>query len=408
MTEMVVVVVVDTNLRRRLQSIFRSRYLLVESTESATSAVHIVSRNSVDLLILDRQSLDGNEDLISSVRQLPDAPEILLLTEREDAEERASYLAMGCAAVLPQSLSAAKIRGVIESLQERVRARRPKVVDRVRSIGPPRLSDFVSNSRMMREFMSVVERVASSSTTLLLHGETGVGKERLAHAIHNSGPRSSGPFVAVNCAALTESLLESELFGHEEGAFTGAVRTRRGSFELADKGTLFLDEIGEMPLHLQVKLLRALQEREIQRVGGEKVIHVDVRVMAATNRDLAVNVEEGVFRRDLYYRLSVIALQIPPLRERREDIPELIDGYINLFRSQIPHQAFKVSPEAFDALVQHDWPGNVRELINVIERALLLSPHDEIRLTDLPLELRRYGNATAFSPSFTSWRKPNG
>jgi DNA-binding NtrC family response regulator len=219
---------------------------------------------------------------------------------------------------------------------------------------------------------------------LLIMGETGVGKERLARAIHAEGPRSSGPFVAVNCGALPETLLESELFGHEEGAFTGASRARRGWFELSHDGTIFLDEIGEMPLHLQVKLLHVLQNHEVQRLGSERASAIDVRVIAATNRDLLTDVEEKLFRRDLYYRLGVINLSIPPLRERREDIPALVDDYISRFRTTIGREVTSISPDALQGLVNYSWPGNVRELINVIERAVLLCDGDTIRVADLP------------------------
>ena len=232
--------------------------------------------------------------------------------------------------------------------------------------------------------MRVVSRVVDGEASLLLLGETGVGKERLARAIHAEGPRAQGPFVTVNCGALPEALLESELFGHEEGAFTGATRSRRGMFELAHGGTLFLDEIGEMPYHLQVKLLRAVQEHEIQPVGSEKATTIDVRVMAATNCDLAQDVDAGEFRRDLYYRLSVVSLTVPPLRERRQDIPELVDSYIDYFSTRIGGEVSGIASDALDALGDYAWPGNVRELINVIERAMLLADDDEIALEDLP------------------------
>jgi len=224
--------------------------------------------------------------------------------------------------------------------------------------------------------------VVKSDSALLVLGETGVGKERLARSIHSESARSAGPFVTVNCGALPENLLESELFGHEEGAFTGAVRARRGYFELAHRGTIFLDEIGEMPLHLQVKLLRVLEDKRIQRVGSEKPIEVDVRIMAATNRDLKNEMEAHRFRADLYYRLAVLTLTVPPLRERREDIAELARGFLDRIRRQLGRPVTGFHPDAMEALLRHDWPGNVRELINVIERAVLLAPENEIRVSD--------------------------
>ena len=231
----------------------------------------------------------------------------------------------------------------------------------------------------------------------LILGETGVGKERLARAIHNEGPRSKAPFITVNCAALPETLLESELFGHEEGAFTGAVRARRGYFELANGGTIFLDEIGEMPLHLQAKLLQVLQDRTLRPIGSEKIVEIDVRVIAATNRDLKEEIKIKRFREDLYYRLSVVSLTIPPLSERRQDIPLLIDSYIDHFCTRFGRPLKKASKDAQAVLVGYEWPGNVRELINVIERALILCSGEEITLLDLPDNIYHGTVATAES-----------
>ena len=240
----------------------------------------------------------------------------------------------------------------------------------------------------MREFLSLVRRVADTDTTLLVLGETGVGKEYLSRAIHAESSRSDGPFIAVNCVALSESLLESELFGHVEGAFTGAIRARRGYFELAHCGTLFLDEIGELPPQLQVKLLRALEERRIQPVGAEEEIEVDVRIIAATHRDLAEEVQARRFRSDLFYRLSVVTLEVPPLRARQEDIRGLVESNAEHFQFTMKRTAESVRGDALELLTQYSWPGNVRELINVVERAVLLCEGTEITPQDLPPEIR--------------------
>ena len=228
-----------------------------------------------------------------------------------------------------------------------------------------------------------------SDSTVLILGETGVGKERLARALHNEGKRSDKPFIVVNCGALPEGLLESELFGHEEGAFTGATRVRRGCFELAHSGTIFLDEIGEMPLHLQVKLLRVLDSREMQRIGSERLMAVDLRIIAATNRDLAEQVRDKGFRKDLYYRLNVVTLEIPPLRERLEDIPELARTYLAYQAPRIGCDVTEISERAMRMLRDYDWPGNVRELFNILERAILLCESDTIDLSDLSLEISK-------------------
>jgi DNA-binding NtrC family response regulator len=249
----------------------------------------------------------------------------------------------------------------------------------------------------MADFMKLVQRVVGSGTSLLILGETGVGKERLARAIHRASGRE-GAFVAVNCGALPESLLESELFGHEEGAFTGASRTRRGCFELAHRGTIFLDEIAEMPSHLQVRLLRVLQEREVQRVGAEWPLKVDVRVMAATSQELEQQVRAGRFRSDLLYRLGVVSLEVPPLRWRREDIPELVQSYINHFAAELGRDVQSIEPAALEALQRHDWPGNVRELINAIERATLLCDGPRIAPADLPQAVLAAADTVACGP----------
>jgi DNA-binding NtrC family response regulator len=237
----------------------------------------------------------------------------------------------------------------------------------------------------MRRLLELARRVSNTDTSLLVLGETGVGKEWLARAIHSEGARSALPFIAVNCAAVPETLLESELFGHERGAFTGAVRARRGCFELAHRGTLFLDEIGDIPVHLQAKLLRALQEREIQRLGAESSMRVDVRVIAATNQNLEVAIEDGLFRPDLFYRLSVVTLTIPPLRERREDIVPLVENYLEDFRQQMGRLDIEgIEESALEAMCNYEWPGNVRELINVVERAILLCDGEVITHEHLP------------------------
>jgi DNA-binding NtrC family response regulator len=262
----------------------------------------------------------------------------------------------------------------------------------------PKLADFISEGPTMQMFMQVVHRVVHSNSSLLILGETGVGKEHLARAIHAEGPRSPGPFVAINCAALAEQLLESELFGHEEGAFTGATRRRRGAFEMAHGGTLFLDEIGEMPLHLQAKFLRVLQDFEVRRVGGERAVEVDVRVMAASNRSLDAESESHRFRRDLYYRLSVIELMVPPLRDRREDIPALVNGFLARIAPKIGIDVRSVTEEAMGRLCHYDWPGNVRELSNILERAMLLCEGDEVTVDDLPAGVAGVNAESSSSP----------
>ncbi|RMG00731.1 MAG: sigma-54-dependent Fis family transcriptional regulator [Planctomycetota bacterium] len=248
----------------------------------------------------------------------------------------------------------------------------------------PPIPELIGSSRAMREVYRLTRRVARSDASVLLLGETGTGKELIAKAIHRLSHRGSGPFVRVNCGALVESLLESELFGHVRGAFTGAVDNRTGRFEAAHTGTIFLDEINSTTPTLQVKLLRVLQEHEFERVGDTKTIRVDVRVIAASNRDLAQEVEEERFREDLYYRLNVVTIYLPPLRERREDIPELVGHFLRIYNERNKRHVPHVDRKAMQALQDYDWPGNVRELQNYIERAVVLAPGDEITCDLLP------------------------
>ena len=247
--------------------------------------------------------------------------------------------------------------------------------------------NIVGTSRVMEDILALVKRVAGSRATVLITGESGTGKELIARAIHQCSNRAAKSFISVNCAALTETLLESELFGHERGAFTNAVAMRKGRFELADGGTLFMDEVAEMSQGLQVKLLRVLQEMEFERVGGVRTIKVDVRVVAASNRDLKEEVEAGRFREDLFYRLNVVHLHLPPLRERQEDIPLLAAHFIKKYVQENLRDKTRITPEALKVLIQYAWPGNVRELENVMERAVILCSNNVISPQDLPAEL---------------------
>jgi transcriptional regulator with PAS, ATPase and Fis domain len=243
---------------------------------------------------------------------------------------------------------------------------------------------------LMEKILSICQRVAATDSTVLLMGESGTGKELLARFVHNHSRRASNPFIAVNCGAIPPDLLESEMFGHEKGAFTGAVGSRMGLFQLASGGTIFLDEIAEMSPALQVKLLRVLQEREIRPVGADRTIKVDVRVVAATNRDLTVEVEKGRFREDLFYRLQVIPVHVPPLRERREDIPLLVKHFLDKHNQQRPTQPCRIAEDAMVHLWEYDWPGNVRELENLVERLVVLSDDGNIRVENLPANIRSF------------------
>jgi DNA-binding NtrC family response regulator len=338
-----------------------------------------------DLVLAPRVGAEGaiDAEAIRAWKRLPGAPEVVVLVDEELGEERAVLLGAGCLALLdwtvaPAALGAA-VRSLVARCAELIEQRRPAAAGRP----VPRLDPASTRSAAMRRALELARKVALFDSTVLLLGETGVGKEWLARAIHEEGSRASGPFVAVNCAAVPESLLESELFGHEKGAFTGALRERRGVFEQAHGGTLFLDEIAEMSPHLQSKLLRVLQDRTVQRVGSERSFRVDVRLLAATSRALSEAIAQGTFRQDLYYRVAVISLEIPALRERREDVATLAQGFVEHFRARMETTVNGLSEEAVRALEEHSWPGNVRELLNTIERCVLLAEGPRIEVEDL-------------------------
>jgi two-component system response regulator AtoC len=375
----------DNNLKRYLDRKLSYSDVRVESFGSRASAWQKVMRSGCDVIVISESLiLPPIENGIAILNQLPESPTSVIIHDRDSQEEHAQLAAAGADVVLYGGISK---QSMVEAIEATLESRRQFIQRKHfgrRGQVEPKLTDFVSESDTMQIFMDEVYQVIRSDSPILLLGETGVGKEHLAKAIHAESPRSSGPFLSVNMAAVPEQLLESELFGHEQGAFTGAIRYRRGAFELAHEGTIFLDEIGEMPLHLQAKLLRVLQDYEVKPVGGESVLELDVHVIAASNRNLEEEVANGNFRQDLYYRLSVLTLTIPPLRYRREDIPTMVRQFMAYFRQKIGRDINAISDQALQAFCNYDWPGNVRELMNVIERGMLLSKTDEIAMTELP------------------------
>ena len=385
MLSRITIAVTEAQLREKLSKLLKNPDTVVEILTDHRRLWKKISRKTCDLVIVSGDLIqDKALDEIHSLRQLPDAPLIVVLTEETSDQQRAQFISAGCNTVLNPTLSSRKLGSALNAILSRQRkvshpilAVRPKLAE-------ADIGDFVAESPAMSKFVKILPRVAKSDSSVLILGETGVGKERLAHALHAESPRNAGPFIAIHCGALPESLLESELYGHEQGAFTGATRARRGCFELAHLGTIFLDEIGEMPLHLQSKLLRVLESREIHRVGSEKSIVVDVRIMAATNRELEAEVQAKQFRRDLYYRLNVVSLMVPPLRKRIKDIPQLVYSYIDYLGPRIGCEVSDITGEALESFYNYSWPGNVRELINVIERAMLLCESDFITINDLP------------------------
>ena len=381
---------VDDRLKaRELNKLLTGKDLLVSAVKGGKrNLIRNLAQQNCDMFVVSLGLLpEPARDAISTLKELPENPVIILISDVGEPELEAAYLACGCDAVLSSGLPTEQITDAIVSIIAKRGEMQSELIRQSQNLSIPRLSDFASSSESMRACISLVQRVVKSDSSLLILGETGVGKERLARAIHAESHRSAGPFVTVNCAALPDNLLESELFGYDQGAFTGATRPRRGAFEMGHKGTVFLDEIGDIPLNLQVKLLRVLQDKEFMRLGGERTIAVDVRIMAATNRDLKEAVERKEFRSDLYFRLGVVSITIPPLSERRGDIPDMVSTYIAYLGTRIGTGVVDISKEALEALKSYDWPGNVRELRNVIERALLLCDGSQITTTDLPEEI---------------------
>ena len=378
-------------LQKKLKEYFSDMDVEVRTFGHLKAPWERVVRSSSDIIVISQDCIPYSIGTnISYMSGLPETPSIVVLHKSDSSEEHAQLIANGADNVIHAGIPFQSMASAIESVVEARRLFAGQELLENRRLVKPKLDDFISNNDSMKLFIEEVKQVISSNTPLLILGETGVGKEHLGKAIHNESTRSNGPFVPVHIAGLPEQLLESELFGHEQGAFTSAGRYRKGAFELAHNGTIFLDEIGEIPLHLQVKLLRVLQDYEFKPIGAEKSIKVNVRVIAATNRDLAADVEKGLFRNDLFYRLNVIPLTIPSLRDRKEDILHLAEVFLKYY-SKINNKNIKsFSNEARAALINYDWPGNIRELMNIIERAVILCKKDVVEVTLLPGSYNKY------------------
>jgi DNA-binding NtrC family response regulator len=379
----------DRNVLDTCCDIFKDIYEVIPM-QSAENALEYLSDNQVDLIFLDIKmpEIDGME-MLERVQMRDEPPPVVMVTATRSTKSAVTAMKMGAADYITKPFNVEELRIVAEkaledrTLRREVRNLRSQIQ---KSYG---FESIVGESKAMQEIYRHIEQLSNKRTSLLILGESGTGKELIARSLHyhkDSG-RRNGPFVALDCNTLPESLFESELFGHEKGAFTGATK-KTGRCEMADKGTLFLDEIGEIPSAVQVKLLRFLQEHEFMRVGGTQTISVDVRIIAATNRDLEKAVQDGAFREDLYYRINVVPVKIPPLRERSEDIPLLLDYFMKRFSIELDTPAKSFATEAVDLLETHSWPGNVRELQNVVERLLVLGKNETIQIDDLPETVR--------------------
>jgi len=376
----------DTPHRTMLRSMLAQWGWQSERADDGSVAVAAVRKRPFDAVLMDVKMarMDGMEALRRINADNPALP-VLIMTAYSSIDDAVAAIKIGAHDYLTKPLDFERLRRSLEDALAHRRAwSRPGGAGHNAA-----RHGIIGRSAAIKELLDLIERIAPSSATVLITGESGTGKELVASAIHDLSPRRDRPLVKVNCAALTETLLESELFGHEKGAFTGADRRREGRFAQADGGTIFLDEIGETSAAMQAKLLRVLQEHEFQRVGGSETMRVDVRVLAATNRDLEAEVAGGRFREDLYYRLNVLNLPVPPLRERRQDIPDLAAFFLKKFAGRNHRQVEGISPGAMNLLLAYPWPGNVRELENAIERGVILMRGDRLDEEALPISLRR-------------------
>lgn len=390
------VLIIDDHdsMREGLELLLRRRGHRTLSAEGGEQGLQVLSDEGADLVITDLKmaKVDGIEVLTKVKADFPRV-EVLVITAFGTIEKAVEAMKLGAADFITKPFSSeefgVKVDRILADQAERERLRKENVALRVENLylrqeAETRYGEIVGESPVMKDVFRLVDRVARGDSTVMIYGESGTGKELVARAIHAGSPRSNGPFVRVNCGALAEGLLDSELFGHEKGAFTGAEKRRRGRFELADTGTLFLDEISTISPATQVRLLRVLQERELERVGGEETIAVDVRIIVATNIPEAELVSDGGIRQDLFYRLHVVPLTLPPLRARRGDIPLLVEHFIDKLRDRTCSLVSSVSGEAIEALSAYQWPGNVRELENVVERALVMAEEEVLQAADIP------------------------
>ncbi len=376
----------EPNMRRVLSSILEGEGHDVSEAGSVATARRQLATAAVDVVLTDQRLGDGEGlELLAELQELDPAVPVVMITAFATVDLAVSALRQGAFDFVAKPFEPDAVRAVVRRAAERAELIREnaRLRRQVRSLAAT--EQLVGNGPVMARLRDLVGRVAPTDATVLITGETGTGKELVARAVHAASPRAEGPFVAVNCAGFAETLLESELFGHERGAFTGADRARQGVFEAAHRGTLFLDEAGEMPLALQAKLLRVLMGGEVLRVGSTVPRAVDVRIVVATNRDLEAEVRGGGFREDLYYRLAVFPLQVPPLRERREDVPALVQHLLERVARDLNVPPRPVAPEAMAKLLAYDFPGNVRELRNLLERASILARGERIEASDLPV-----------------------
>ncbi|MHB1048512.1 MAG: sigma-54-dependent transcriptional regulator [Bacteroidota bacterium] len=375
--------------REILAGFLKKKRYDVHHSGSAREALAKIRKNRFDLVLSDyRMPEKTGFDLLQEIKSINPETDVVLMTAFGTIEGAVAAMREGAFDYISKPIELDELELLIRRLQERRQLISENKLLKEQLSRRYSFEGIISQSSAMQEVLNTAARVAETNAPVLIRGESGTGKEVIAHVIHYNSQRKDKPFIAVNCAALNENLLESELFGHEKGAYTGAEKQRRGRFELADSGTIFLDEIGDISPATQVRLLRVLQEQTFERVGGTETIEVNVRVIAATNKNLEQAIENGSFREDLFYRLNVITIDIPPLRNRRDDIPPLLEHFVSVFAKEHKRKKLTFSKEAWDTLVRYDYPGNVRELENIMQRAVIFSRGEHITREDLPLNVR--------------------
>ena len=388
MTSRNTLLVVDDDLAHRtmLRTLIAGWGYMVVEADDGEKAIAEVHRQPFDMILMDiRMVKVSGLEALNEIKRFNPAIPVVIMTAFASVETAVKALKDGAYDYLTKPLDFDELRIILDRAMEHSRLKEENRFLKETLASHFDRRELIARSEIMIRLLDTVSQVAPSEATVLITGESGTGKEMIAGAIHYNSLRKDGPFIKINCAAITETLLESELFGHEKGAFTGADRRKEGKFRQSEAGTIFLDEISEMSLAMQVKLLRVLQERELTRVGGEEVIRINVRVIAATNRDLIKNIEAGRFREDLYYRLNVVSIHVPSLRERKEDIPLIAQHFLNMFADRNRKIIKGFTPRAMDRLLKHPWPGNVRELMNAVERGVVLSRSEYLDEPELHL-----------------------